>query len=64
MITLISAPSVSPDGSTGRNAHQHTFLATDQPTGGKGVVVLHGNDLVINLGVQHVRHKACGMAAN
>ena len=52
----------SPDGSTGGDAYQHAFLVADQTAGGKGVVVLHGDDLVIDGGVQHVRHKACADA--
>ena len=47
-----------PDGSTGGDAHQHAFLVTDQTAGSESVVVLHGDDLVIDGGVQHVRHKA------
>ena len=48
--------------STGGDAHQHALLVADQTAGGKGVVVLHGDDLVIDGGVQHVRHKACADA--
>ena len=36
----------------------------DQLAGGKGVLVGDGDDLVIDLGVQHVRHKACADALN
>ena len=44
--------------------HQHAFLMADQTAGSKGVVVLHGNDLVIDGGVQHVRYEACADALN
>ena len=36
----------------------------DQLAGGKGVLVGNGDDLVIDLGVQHIGHKACADALN
>ena len=52
----------SPDGSTGRDAHQNAFLVADQAAGGKGVVIFDGDDLVVDLGVQHVGDEACADA--
>ena len=48
----------SPDSSTGGDAHQNAFLVADQAAGGKGVVIFDGNDLVVDLGVQHVGDEA------
>ena len=52
----------SPDSSTGRDAHQNAFLVADQAAGGKGVVIFDGDDLVVDLGVQHVGDEACADA--
>ena len=47
------------EGSTGRNTHQDTFLASCQSSGGEGILVRYGEDFVIDAGVQHSRDKAC-----
>ena len=52
----------SPDSSTGGDAHQNAFLVADQAAGGKGVVIFDGDDLVVDLGVQHVGDEACADA--
>ena len=52
----------SPDRSTGRDTHQNAFLVADQAAGGKGVVIFDGDDLVVDLGVQHVGDEACADA--
>ena len=52
----------SPDSSTGGDAHQNAFLVADQAASGKGVVIFDGNDLVVDLGVQHVGDEACADA--
>ena len=51
----------SPDSSTGRDAHQNAFLMADQAAGGKGVVIFDGDDLVVDLGVQHVGYEALNL---
>ena len=38
----------------------HIF--TNQLAGGKGILVFHRNDLIIDLGVQHIRYKPCADA--
>ena len=47
-----------PDSRTGGNAHEHTLAMADKFSRSKGVVIRNGDDLVINAGIQHVRHKA------
>ena len=47
-----------PDGRAGGDAHQHTLGMADQLAGGEGVVVRDGDDLVIDLRIQHVGDKA------
>ena len=54
----------SPDGSAGGDAHQHALLVADETAHSKGVLVFHGDDLVVDLGVQHVGHKAGADALN
>ena len=34
----------------------------DQAAGGKGILVGHGDDLIVDLGIQHIGHKACADA--
>ena len=51
-------------GSAGGNTYQHALRAADQLAGGKGVLVGNGDDLVIDLGVQHVGDKARADALN
>ena len=48
----------SPHGGARRNTHEHALLVAHGAAGGKGVVVLDGDDLVIDLGVEDVGHKA------
>ena len=43
----------SPDGCTGGDAHQNALLVADQTAGRKGVFVGDGDDLIVDLGVQH-----------
>lgn len=47
-----------PHGGAGRNAHKHALLVAHGAAGGKGVVVLDGDDLVVDPGVEDVGHKA------
>src|SRR2546426_3996839 len=47
-----------PDGGAGRDAHQQAFFASGAPGRGKGILVLHLDDLVVDPGVEHVRHEA------
>lgn len=51
----------SPDRGARGDADQHALFPSDQLAGGKSVLVLHGDDLIINGGVQHVRDKAWPM---
>ena len=37
---------------------RHTLLVADQLAGGESVLVCNGDDLVVDLGIQHVGHKA------
>ena len=53
-----------PDRGTRGDADQNTFGLTDFFAGGKGSLVLHGDDLVIDTGVQHIRNKAGTNALN
>ena len=48
----------SPDRSTGRDTHQNAFLVADETAGRKGILIGHGDDLIVDLGIQHIRHKA------
>ena len=47
-----------PHSGAGGDAHQHTLSLADQLAGGEGVLIFHGDDLVIHLGVQHIGDKA------
>ena len=47
-----------PDGSAGGDTDQHALAVADKLAGGKGVVIFDGDDLVIDLGIKNVRHKA------
>ena len=47
-----------PDRCTGGNAHEHALTAADKSAGGKSVVICHGNNLIVNGGIQYLRHKA------
>lgn len=49
----------SPHSGAGGDAHQHTLPLANQLAGGEGVLIFHGDDLVIHLGVQYVGDKAC-----
>ena len=51
-------------GSAGGDADQHALLVADLLAGGKGVLVGDGDDLIVDLGVQHVGHKAGTDALN
>ena len=42
----------------GGNTHQHALLAADQPSGGKGILVGHRDDLIINCGIQYLRDES------
>ena len=44
---------------TGGNAYQHAFLMTDLSAGCKRILILYGDNFVINPGVQYVRYEAC-----
>src|SRR6266536_5602281 len=46
-----------PDGGAGRDTHQEAFFARSATGRGKGILVLHLDDLVVDPGVQHVRHE-------
>src|SRR2546426_3145268 len=46
-----------PDGGAGRDAHQQAFFASGATGRGKGILVLHLDDLVVDPGVEHVRHE-------
>ena len=52
----------SPHSSAGRNANQYALRMTNLFAGGKSVVVLNGDDFVIDLGVQNIGHKASANA--
>ena len=51
-----------PQRSAGGDAHQHAFAAAHFLTQRKGVIVLHRDDLIIDLGIQYLRHEACADA--
>ena len=51
-----------PQGRAGGDANQNALLLAHQLAGGKGILVLHGDDLVIHLGVQYIGDKACADA--
>ena len=45
-----------------RDTYKHALGSADQPACFKGVVILYGDDLVIHLCVENIRHKACADA--
>lgn len=51
-----------PDSRARGDAHQHALQTAHQTACGKGVLILHGYDLVINMSVQNFGHKTCADA--
>ena len=46
------------DRRAGRNADEQALLPRQRAAGGKGVLIFHGEDLVIDGGVERLRHEA------
>ncbi len=41
---------------------QHALLVADEAAGGKGVVIFDGDDLIVDLCVEHIGDEACADA--
>lgn len=52
------------DCCAGGDAHQNALAACQRAAGRKRVLVLHGENLIVNVGVQRIRHKARADALN
>ena len=52
------------DCRAGGDAHQNALAARQRAAGRKRVLVLHGENLIVNVGVQRIRHKARADALN
>ena len=46
-----------PDGGTGGNAHKNALGFADLFAGCESVFILHGDDFVVNAGIEYLRHK-------